>query len=165
MAVLVLRHLQLKRLLESDGNVEVERRVAKGTGPESLSVAVAVAVAAMQSSEWEESEYSRSSDDSSVKKSKYGGGGYGKLMDGFETLVERLNHKMKVCNYSAADRTKVLKKTFSAASVIVKTRKQSVKEKRQERKKTVDKWFVEWLQYGEKFPEKKTRSVWIRIVG
>jgi hypothetical protein len=76
-------------------------------------------------------------------------------MDGFETLVERLNHKMKVCNYSAADRTKVLKKTFSAASVIVKTRKQSVKEKRQERKKTVDKWFVEWLQYGEKFPEKK----------
>jgi hypothetical protein len=154
-AVLVLRHLQLKRLLENNGNVEVERRVAKGTGPESLSVAVAVAVAAMQSSEWEESEYSRSSDDSSVKKSKYGGGGYGILMDGFETLVERLNHKMKVCNYSAADRTKVLKKTFSAASVIVKTRKQSVKEKRQERKKTVDKWFVEWLQYGEKFPEKK----------
>jgi len=47
-AVLVLRHLQLKRLLESDGNVEVERRVAKGTGPESLSVAVAVAVAAIQ---------------------------------------------------------------------------------------------------------------------
>jgi len=42
-AVLVLRHLQLKRLLENNGNVEVERRVAKGTGPESLSVAVAVA--------------------------------------------------------------------------------------------------------------------------